>query len=98
MPMSYPFRDEPGLTGEQAAARAIAMIETQVGAANVAGVLIEPIQGEGGFVVPAPGLPAGARRLVPQRGRRLHRRRDPDRVLPDRRTGSPPSTRASCRT
>ena len=59
VPMSYPFRDEPGLTGEQAAARAISMIETQVGAANVAGVLIEPIQGEGGFVVPAPGfLPA----------------------------------------
>jgi 4-aminobutyrate aminotransferase/(S)-3-amino-2-methylpropionate transaminase len=59
VPMSYPFRDEPGLTGEQAAARAISLIETQVGAANVAGVLIEPIQGEGGFVVPAPGfLPA----------------------------------------
>src|SRR3712207_7053752 len=35
------------------------MIETQVGAGNVAAVLIEPIQGEGGFVVPAPGfLPA----------------------------------------
>jgi 4-aminobutyrate aminotransferase/(S)-3-amino-2-methylpropionate transaminase len=59
VPMSYPFRDEPGLTGEQAAARAIGLIESQVGAGNVAGVLIEPIQGEGGFVVPAPGfLPA----------------------------------------
>jgi 4-aminobutyrate aminotransferase / (S)-3-amino-2-methylpropionate transaminase / 5-aminovalerate transaminase len=59
VPMSYPFRDEPGLTGEQAAARAISLIETQVGAGNVAAVLIEPIQGEGGFVVPAPGfLPA----------------------------------------
>lgn len=56
-PLSYPFRD--GLTGEQAAARAIDVIEKQVGAANVAAVLIEPIQGEGGFVVPAPGfLPA----------------------------------------
>ena len=55
VPMSYPFRDQPGLTGEEAAARAIAMIETQVGAANVAGVLIEPIQGEGGFIVPPPG-------------------------------------------
>jgi 4-aminobutyrate aminotransferase/(S)-3-amino-2-methylpropionate transaminase len=59
VPMSYPYRDEPGMTGQQAAARAIAMIETQVGAGNVAAVLIEPIQGEGGFVVPAPGfLPA----------------------------------------
>ncbi len=59
VPMSYPFRDEPGLTGAEAAQRAIAIIEAQVGADNVAAVLIEPIQGEGGFVVPARGfLPA----------------------------------------
>ena len=58
VPISYPFRDG-GLTGEQAAARAIDAIEKQVGAANVAAVLVEPIQGEGGFIVPAPGfLPA----------------------------------------
>ena len=57
--MSYPFRDPEGMTGEQAAARAIEQIERQVGATNVACVLIEPVQGEGGFVVPAPGfLPA----------------------------------------
>jgi 4-aminobutyrate aminotransferase / (S)-3-amino-2-methylpropionate transaminase / 5-aminovalerate transaminase len=61
VPMSYPFRDPAGMTGAEAAARAIRQIETQVGAANVAAVLIEPIQGEGGFVVPAPGfLPAVA--------------------------------------
>jgi 4-aminobutyrate aminotransferase/(S)-3-amino-2-methylpropionate transaminase len=58
VPMSYPLRDG-GLSGEQAAARAIDVIEKQVGNGNVAAVLIEPIQGEGGFVVPAPGfLPA----------------------------------------
>ncbi len=57
VPMSYPFLD--GLSGAEAAARAIAEIETQVGAHNVAALLIEPIQGEGGFVVPAEGfLPA----------------------------------------
>ena len=57
VPMSYPFRD--GLSGAEAAALAIKTIETQVGAKNVAGLLIEPIQGEGGFVVPADGfLPA----------------------------------------
>jgi 4-aminobutyrate aminotransferase/(S)-3-amino-2-methylpropionate transaminase len=57
VPMSYPFRD--GLSGAEAAARAIKIIETDVGATNVAAVLIEPIQGEGGFVVPAEGfLPA----------------------------------------
>ncbi|GAA4602103.1 4-aminobutyrate aminotransferase/(S)-3-amino-2-methylpropionate transaminase [Actinoplanes octamycinicus] len=57
-PMSYPLRDG-GLDGAEAARRAIDVIEKQVGAGNVAAVLIEPIQGEGGFVVPAPGfLPA----------------------------------------
>ena len=55
--MSYPYRD--GLSGPEAAARAIAEVEVQVGAHNVAALLIEPIQGEGGFVVPAEGfLPA----------------------------------------
>ncbi len=56
-PMSYPLRD--GLSGAEAAARAIDVLEKQVGADNLACVVIEPIQGEGGFVVPAPGfLPA----------------------------------------
>jgi 4-aminobutyrate aminotransferase/(S)-3-amino-2-methylpropionate transaminase len=56
-PTSYPLRD--GLSGADAAARAVGMIEKQVGAANLAAMIIEPIQGEGGFIVPAPGfLPA----------------------------------------
>jgi 4-aminobutyrate aminotransferase/(S)-3-amino-2-methylpropionate transaminase len=54
VPMSYPFHD--GLSGPEAAKRAITQIEKQVGAENTAAVLIEPIQGEGGFVVPAPGF------------------------------------------
>jgi 4-aminobutyrate aminotransferase/(S)-3-amino-2-methylpropionate transaminase len=58
-PMSYPFRDPSGLDGAGAAARAIASIETQVGAHNVACIVIEPIQGEGGFVAPAPGFLPG---------------------------------------
>jgi 4-aminobutyrate aminotransferase/(S)-3-amino-2-methylpropionate transaminase len=58
-PMSYPFREASELTGEEAAARAIDVIEKQVGAANLACVVIEPVLGEGGFVVPAAGfLPA----------------------------------------
>ncbi len=56
MPASYPFRDEAGLSGEQAALRAIDRIEKQLGADSVAAVIIEPIQGEGGFIVPAPGF------------------------------------------
>jgi 4-aminobutyrate aminotransferase/(S)-3-amino-2-methylpropionate transaminase len=60
LPMSYPYREEnPDLTGAQAAQRAITMIEKQVGAGLVAAIIIEPIQGEGGFIVPAEGfLPA----------------------------------------
>jgi 4-aminobutyrate aminotransferase / (S)-3-amino-2-methylpropionate transaminase / 5-aminovalerate transaminase len=59
VPMSYPLRDPEGMTGQQAAVRAIDQLSVQVGARNLACVLIEPIQGEGGFVVPAPGfLPA----------------------------------------
>lgn len=56
-PLSYPFRDK--LTGPEAAKRSISMIEKQIGADNLAAVVIEPIPGEGGFIVPAPGfLPA----------------------------------------
>ena len=56
-PMSYPFRD--GLSGPEAAARAIDVLDKQVGADNLACLVIEPVLGEGGFVVPAEGfLPA----------------------------------------
>lgn len=60
VPMSYPFREEnPQITGAQAAERAISAIEKQIGSDSVAAILIEPIQGEGGFIVPADGfLPA----------------------------------------
>jgi 4-aminobutyrate aminotransferase/(S)-3-amino-2-methylpropionate transaminase len=62
VPMSYPFREPAPINGEDAARRAIGMLEKQVGADTLAAVVIEPIQGEGGFVVPAPGfLPTLAR-------------------------------------
>jgi 4-aminobutyrate aminotransferase / (S)-3-amino-2-methylpropionate transaminase / 5-aminovalerate transaminase len=56
VPMSYPFRDPTGMTGEEAAQRALDLVDAQIGADNVACLLIEPIQGEGGFVVPARGF------------------------------------------
>jgi len=57
-PMSYPFRDG-NTDGADAAAKALDQIDKQVGAANLAAIVIEPIQGEGGFIEPAPGfLPA----------------------------------------
>lgn len=63
-PASYPYRDslidkDLGSDGERAAERAIGVLESQIGAHNLAALVIEPIQGEGGFIVPAPGfLPA----------------------------------------
>jgi len=57
MPMSYPYREEnPEITGTEAAERAILAIEKQIGADQLAAILIEPIQGEGGFIVPAEGF------------------------------------------
>ncbi|QJU53256.1 4-aminobutyrate--2-oxoglutarate transaminase [Herbiconiux sp. KACC 21604] len=56
-PNSYPYHD--GLSGAEAAARTIAYLEKTVGASDLACLVVEPIQGEGGFVVPAEGyLPA----------------------------------------
>lgn len=56
VPMSYPFRDPEGMTGEEAAARAITYMEKRIGADQLAAIVIEPIQGEGGFIQPAPGF------------------------------------------
>jgi 4-aminobutyrate aminotransferase/(S)-3-amino-2-methylpropionate transaminase len=52
-PGSYPYRD--GLSGAEAAARTISYLEKSVGAADLACLVAEPIQGEGGFIVPADG-------------------------------------------
>ncbi|MDM8083529.1 4-aminobutyrate--2-oxoglutarate transaminase [Cellulomonas cellasea] len=56
VPASYPLRDPAGMTGAQAAARAIDVAERHVGADQVAAIVVEPILGEGGFVTPAPGF------------------------------------------
>lgn len=54
---SYPYRD--GLSGPEAAHRAIERLEVTAGAENLACLVVEPVQGEGGVIVPADGfLPA----------------------------------------
>ncbi len=56
-PSSYPYRD--GLSGAEAAERTIWYLEKHVGASDLAALVVEPVQGEGGFMVPADGyLPA----------------------------------------
>ncbi|GAB2641923.1 4-aminobutyrate--2-oxoglutarate transaminase [Gordonia jinhuaensis] len=56
MPMSYPYRDDLGTDGVAAAKRAITTMDKQIGGDEIAAIIIEPIQGEGGFIVPAPGF------------------------------------------
>lgn len=56
VPASYPLRDPAGMTGEQAARRLIEVAERQVGTDQIAALVAEPILGEGGFLVPAPGF------------------------------------------
>ncbi|MEU6847097.1 4-aminobutyrate--2-oxoglutarate transaminase [Streptomyces sp. NPDC046716] len=61
VPVAYGYR---WLTGEEnagaeASAQAIDQITKQIGAENVAAIIIEPVLGEGGFIEPAKGfLPA----------------------------------------
>jgi 4-aminobutyrate aminotransferase/(S)-3-amino-2-methylpropionate transaminase len=57
-PMAYPFRWPGGAArcADEAYERFVDLVTTQVGADRVACVVVEPIQGEGGFVVPAPGF------------------------------------------
>jgi 4-aminobutyrate aminotransferase/(S)-3-amino-2-methylpropionate transaminase len=56
-PMAYPLRWPGGADAcaDQAFQAFVDMVHTQVGETNVAAVVIEPIQGEGGFVVPPEG-------------------------------------------
>jgi 4-aminobutyrate aminotransferase / (S)-3-amino-2-methylpropionate transaminase / 5-aminovalerate transaminase len=58
VPLAYPFRwpTGPENCAEEAAAQAIDQITKQIGAENVAAVVIEPISGEGGFIEPAKGF------------------------------------------
>ncbi|NBU30767.1 MAG: 4-aminobutyrate--2-oxoglutarate transaminase [Actinobacteria bacterium] len=54
MPMSYPFRNSE--SGPEMADIATTRIDKEIGGHNVAAIIIEPIMGEGGFIVPAPGF------------------------------------------
>ncbi|HEY2261586.1 MAG TPA: aminotransferase class III-fold pyridoxal phosphate-dependent enzyme, partial [Streptosporangiaceae bacterium] len=70
MPMAYPLRWPGG--PEACAANALdtvkSLIHTQVGEDNVAAVIIEPIQGEGGFVVPPDGFLPGLAEFCRENG------------------------------
>jgi 4-aminobutyrate aminotransferase/(S)-3-amino-2-methylpropionate transaminase len=61
MPMAYPFRwnGDGTKVAEEALDIVTHKIEKEIGAKNVAAIVIEPIQGEGGFIVPPKGFLPG---------------------------------------
>ena len=70
MPMAYPYRWPGGAEAceREALDLVIHKIEKEVGAANLACIVIEPIQGEGGFVVPPKGFIAGLAKFASENG------------------------------
>lgn len=58
VPTAYPYRwpGGPDKAADEAFARFTDVVLHQVGAENVAAVVAEPVLGEGGFIVPAPGF------------------------------------------
>ena len=70
MPMAYPYRWPGGAASceRDALSEVIHKIEKEVGANNVACIVIEPIQGEGGFVVPPKGFLPGLVKFCNENG------------------------------
>ncbi|CAN5407698.1 4-aminobutyrate--2-oxoglutarate transaminase [soil metagenome] len=66
VPVSYPYRD--GLSGEEAAAKTIDYIRTHIGASEVAAFFVEPILGDGGIIIPAPGYFAAIKAFCEENG------------------------------
>jgi 4-aminobutyrate aminotransferase/(S)-3-amino-2-methylpropionate transaminase len=70
VPMAYPLRwpGGPGRCAADALDVVTGLIHTQVGEDNAAAVIIEPIQGEGGFIVPPDGFLSGLAEFCERHG------------------------------
>ena len=70
MPMAYPYRCDACSKPCESAALTMVLqkIEKEIGSANVACVVIEPILGEGGFVVPCKGFLPGLAKFCKENG------------------------------
>jgi 4-aminobutyrate aminotransferase/(S)-3-amino-2-methylpropionate transaminase len=70
VPLSYPFRWPTGAenAGREGLEQAISKIEKEIGADQVAAILIEPIAGEGGFIVPGEGFLPGLAEYAASKG------------------------------
>lgn len=71
-PFPYPYRAPQGVSPEAHGAACLEdvrqMFTTAVAAESVAAVVVEPVQGEGGFVVPPPGFLQGLQALCREHG------------------------------
>ena len=70
MPMSYPYRCDScsGACQESVLDTVLHKIEKEIGAKNVACIVIEPILGEGGFIVPCKGFLPGLVKFTQENG------------------------------
>ncbi len=70
LPFAYPYRwpSGPERCAEEALAYARDEMHKHIGEENIAAVIVEPIQGEGGFVVPAPGFLKGLAEFCAEHG------------------------------
>lgn len=70
VPSPYPYRwpGGPARCAEEAVAQLREIVRTQIGAHNVAAIVVEPIQGEGGFVVPPDGYLPAVREFAAENG------------------------------
>lgn len=70
MPMAYPFRwlGNPQKCASEALDLISHKIEKEIGLTNVAAIVIEPIQGEGGFIVPPKGFLPGLAKFAHDNG------------------------------
>ncbi len=70
VPMAYPYRwpTGPERCAQEAFTEVTSLVHGQVGEENTAAVILEPIQGEGGFIVPPPGFVAALARWCTEHG------------------------------
>jgi 4-aminobutyrate aminotransferase / (S)-3-amino-2-methylpropionate transaminase / 5-aminovalerate transaminase len=67
-PYPYPYRDTAGDPAAAALDALRSMFSTHVAAENVAAIIFEPVQGEGGFIVPPVEWVRGLREIADEHG------------------------------
>jgi 4-aminobutyrate aminotransferase/(S)-3-amino-2-methylpropionate transaminase len=70
MPMAYPYRWEGGAEACEKDALDVVThkMDKEIGGKNIAAIVIEPIQGEGGFIVPPKGFMPGLAKYAKDNG------------------------------